>query len=261
MWWEEAFRATIEVLLLPPSANFIILCLALFTFKRRPKTAGLLAGLSLLVLYILSLPVIASKLALSQQQGEVLSPALFKQITAKKAPNTAIVVISSGKIRRAPEYGEIDTVNPESLSRLMFAAEIVNKTDLPILLAGGGYPKDATPDSVLMNNVMLKYFSVAPRWIETQSQNLSELTQNTAKLLLNNNINQIVLITGPWKMPRTLQAFQKTKLKVITAPTGHFVTEDSIKTSDYFIPSASALQQSTQLLTEKLGLASLSDQF
>lgn len=253
MSWDILVSYTFKAILLPPGINLVILIVALALFKRFQRSALAAIGIALFSLLIFSLPVVSNSLIAKLESSPPINSQQIKRFAAETEVKRAIVILSGGRVRSAPEYGQIDTVNAATLQRLQYAAWLQKRTGLPVLLSGGSVFNEATAEAVLMNQVMMANFAIAPRWIESQSKNTAENALFSAQILHSNDIEEILLITHSWHMPRAKRMFEKNKVKVIAAPTG-FEYKPSITNRwvDY-LPNSKALEQSSRALHEIVG--------
>jgi uncharacterized SAM-binding protein YcdF (DUF218 family) len=239
------------ILLLPPGINFLLLVVAVVLLKlSKVKLAKTTAIISITSLLVLSLPIVSKALHQSLQTIPSLSQEKVKQIARTERSDIAIVILSGGRINLAEEFGSIDTVSALTLQRIHYATWLQRKTDLPILVSGGSVFGEATAEAVLMNQVMVSAFNIAPRWIETKSKNTAENAQYSSEILLNSGIKEILLVTHASHMQRAIKAFSNYSLKVTPAPT--VFQSPTSKWTDY-LPTAKALFESQQALHEKLG--------
>jgi uncharacterized SAM-binding protein YcdF (DUF218 family) len=239
------------ILLLPPGINFLLLAAAYLLLKLNKKMlAKTTAVLSIASLYILSLPIVSKTFHQNLQTIPSLSQEQVMQIARNERSDIAIVVLSGGRSSLAEEFGGIDTVSALTLERIHYANWLHKKTRLPILVSGGSVFGEATAEAVLMNQVMVSAFNIAPRWIETKSKNTAENAQYSSEILLNSGIKEILLVTHASHMQRAIEAFSNYSLKVTPAPT--VFQAPTSKWTDY-LPTAKALFKSQQALHEKLG--------
>ncbi len=250
MDFEIITNRLIEIILFPPGLNLVLAIAGYLQLKRNKKIALSLFVISLFSLYLLALPSVSDALNHSLQTEQALTQSQVKTYTSQARQNLAIVVLSGGRINLAPEYGDIDTVSAATLQRIQYAAWLHRKTNLPILLSGGSIFGEATAEAVLMNQTMLSAFNIAPKWIEFESKNTAQKALFSAKILQQNKISEILLVTHANHMQRARLEFEKTGLTVIPAPTAFNFSRTSWY--DYF-PNAGALHASQQALHEKIG--------
>ncbi len=253
MSWEVIVSYIAKALLFPPGINLLCLIIGLIFLKSSPKVAFTLILLSTISLFILSLPKVANELIKNIEPATAVTSQFLKQFDNQEIQDTAIVVLSGGRLPKAPEYGAIDTVNSTTLQRLKYASWLAKRTDLPILLSGGSVLNEATAEAVLMNQDIMAYYATPPKWIEAKSKNTAQNALYSAEILKQYDIKQILLVTSAWHMQRATQAFEQHDLLVIQAPTaflGH--TNDELGWLQY-LPSAKALNQSNLVLNEIVG--------
>lgn len=103
-----------------------------------------------------------------------------------------------------------------------------------------------------MAEVLETELGIKVKWKETQSKTTQENAKFSAKILSENKINAIYLVTNDWHSPRAINIFEKEGLKVIPAPTGFYHHENW--TPLHFFPSGEGLNKVRQILHELGGL-------
>ncbi|MBZ0092827.1 MAG: YdcF family protein [Burkholderiales bacterium] len=234
----------IGAFLLPPFNLLLLGLCGWLLLSRRPRLGKTLIGLSGLLLYALSTPLVANSLLHSLESGETPPP-----IRAEEAQ--AIVVLGAGRSLNAPEYGG-ETTSAYSLQRLRYGALLQRKTGLPLLLSGGKPDGGIEPEAALMSKALVDEWHVPVRWIETASTDTWENAFFSRGLLQRAGIQRIYLVTHAWHMPRARQAFQAAGFDVVAAPTG-FTAGARIRPLD-FLPNANSLQKSAIFMHETIGL-------
>jgi uncharacterized SAM-binding protein YcdF (DUF218 family) len=215
----------------------------------RNRIAGFaIVGSAFLLLYALSTPVVSDQLL---AMTELTHGALSERRVEREKPG-AIVVLSAGRYRSAPEYGG-DTVDGVSLERLRYAAHVARKTDLPVLVSGGRHRDDETPLAHLMKKVLEEDFGVAVRWVEERSRNTFENALFSAEVLKNENIGSAILVTHAFHMRRASEAFEQAGIRIVPAATVFASTDFAFEMRD-LVPQASSLLRSAYALHELVGL-------
>ena len=241
---------TLEIILFPPAINFIILAvgftLLLSTWR---KTAVTLIAFSFSTFYLISTPWVAYTLMNTLQQPH---PALTKNdLQHNKA--AAIVILGGGRKSSAPEYSGADTVSKFTLERVRYGAYLHRLTRLPVLVTGGAPLSETTSEAQLMKATLENDFHIPVQWVEDKSHTTRENATFSQALLSKANIQHIYLVTHAWHMPRSVDVFEKTGLKVIPAPTA-FATPSPLEKGGYaWIPTARALDISNLALHEMVG--------
>jgi uncharacterized SAM-binding protein YcdF (DUF218 family) len=102
-----------------------------------------------------------------------------------------------------------------------------------------------------MQDALVHDFQVPVRWLEPASRNTYENARFSAKLLHDQGIHTVYLVTHAWHMPRSQAAFAAFGITTIPAPT-HFVTLRHLDFDD-LLPHAHALTTSYDALYEWIG--------
>jgi len=239
----------LEMLCFPPGLNIGIALLSLILWRRwRRAAVGLLIGDAAL-LYLLSLPLIATALMSSLQPYPALQPKDLDHAQAQ-----AIVVLGAGRYRDAPEYGG-DTVSQFELVRLRYAVHLYRLSHLPLVLVGGmnAAEQGRMAESLLMKEAAIEDFGVPVMLTEEHSRTTAENAANVAPLLRKHGIHHILLVTHAWHMPRAMWAFQHSGIQAIPAPTG-FITNDDDHRDYPWLPNARALYEVRLAFHEFVGI-------
>ncbi len=202
----------------------------------------------LVAFYLFSTPLISRHL-IAQVETH---PALDKNEIGKHGAG-AIVILSSDREKDAKEYGG-DTVGKNTLLRCRYGAFLARKTGLPILVSGGFVlEKDGASLAQVMADLLRDDFQVEEVWLEDRSTTTRENALYSTKILTEKNIDTAYLVTQAGHMPRSVDAFEKTGLKVIPAPTAFVSREgDALQFRD-LLPSAGAMNASRLALHEIVG--------
>lgn len=210
---------TLAALILPPAGPvllalfFLILCMKATRPGWRAFT-GVVAALSVLSLFVLSIPLVATALTAPLNRYPVISDDALKQAQA-------IVILGGGTYYNAPEYGR-DTVSGITLQRLRYGARLAKKANLPLLVTGGTVYR-GRPEGESMREALQEDFGVAPRWVEAQSRNTAENASASAAMLKRDAVSKIVLVSHSVHLARAVPLFERQGLTVVPAPMG-FIT-------------------------------------
>lgn len=234
---------TLAAFLLPPLSLFLLGIAGWFLLRRKYTTLGkFIISLAACLLWLLSTPLVSFQLV---NWLEMLIP------TDSHCKPQAIVVLGGGTYFNAPEYGG-DTVADLGLVRLRLAAHLHRQTHLPILVTGGHPDGGTHSEAQLMQSVLEEDFGVPVKWVEGESANTRENALFSRKLLQQDGVDSVYLVTQAWHMPRALEIFRSTGFCLIPAATGH-LTRNRI-TALSFLPDARALAASYIGLHEVIGI-------
>jgi uncharacterized SAM-binding protein YcdF (DUF218 family) len=239
----------LKSLILPPG-GLIMLGLLSLLFSRR-LFGKLLLTLTLALFYLLSTPFIATNLIAGLERHIFVTP---KEILSSKAE--AIVVLCGGRYEDALEYGG-DSIKELSLERVRYAAWLHKRTNLPIIVSGGGMDRQQTSEAKLASQVLTEEFGSKVLATEDKSVNTWENALFTSKLLKTLGIKKVALVTHAWHMPRAMKVFSLNGVDTIAAPTiftsGKITVTRSL-TKDW-LPGSRALRNSYYALHEYIGMA------
>lgn len=240
----------ITALILPPGVFFVLLAAGLF-WGRKHRWARWLAGVSLAAFVLLTLKVVAFSLV---APFEARWPPLDPQAAGGLAPAQAmIVVLGGGRTLGALEYPERETLSAASLRRTVFAAQLAERTGLPLAVTGGRPSGGKLGEAELMQALLEKGFRQRVALVEAGSFDTRQNALYVAKDLAERNIGTVVLVTDALHMPRAAKALEAAGLKVVAAPV-YFRASAPLNVTD-FLPSTDALELSRYALHEWVGAA------
>ncbi len=238
---------SIVAFVLPPGGNLLLAFAGLLLLFRHRLAGVTVILVSMLSLYGFSMPIVAN----SMSKGlEEVSPYPLRASGAETM--RAIIVLGGGRNAFAPEYGG-ETVSRESLERLRYAARLHRKTGLPVLVTGGNPFGDAIDEAALMKRALEEDFGVPVKWVENKAKNTEENAQLSAKILKAEGIHRGYVVSHAAHLGRAVDAFKRTGMVVIPAPTGFQKSAAVPKGILSIFPSASALKESAGVLYERLG--------
>ncbi|WP_426134577.1 YdcF family protein [Pseudomonas sp. PWP3-1b2] len=242
------FRYFIKQLLLPPGIFLLLLALAWWLRKSRPRVAGLCFAAGLGGMWLISLPVAVQWGAYALET----EPPLAREEWATLAQRAdAIVVLGSGRERGDPAWGT-DQPTGVGLERQRYAARLAKASGLPVLTSGGLHYGTPPSEAQLMAVSMLDDFGVTVRWKEERSRTTWENAQMSAEMLLPQGIKRVVVVTQAWHMPRAVWSFEQAGFTVVPAPVG-FLGVDNGRPLGGWMPEFVSVWRSGQLINEAVG--------
>lgn len=200
-------------LVLPPAGLLILGCISWFglggRFDAWAKTG---VAVSLVGLYVLSTPVVGLWLLhrLETQYRQVAPAELAAALGGR--PHVAIVVLDAGRASNGTETEDDDAPGRQTLERLAVGARVHRATKLPILVSGNGA-------GALMADCLRNDFNVPVRWVEPDSHDTAANAQLSAALLKADGVRHVILVTHAWHLPRAVESFRRTGLRVTPVPT------------------------------------------
>jgi uncharacterized SAM-binding protein YcdF (DUF218 family) len=185
--------------------------------------------------------------------------AALKKAAAGGKPGVVVLILGGGREALAPEYG-VASLSEPSLERLRYGVWVSRETGAPMMFSGGlghaAEPGNAEAD--VAAEIAQREFLRPMRWVETKSRDTRENAQYSAVLLRDLNVQQVVLVTHGWHMPRALRAFKeaaahdKAQWEVVPAPMG--LGQSVERPALRWIPSSEGMQLVRAVLRETFAL-------
>ena len=251
----EAWKPVLTALVMPPVPLLILVLAGARLMFRRRLLAWLLVLLGVVGIWMSC--TTALSLGLTHWLVRPPIPLLDSQVAdLKRAPRTAIVVLGGGRRLLAPEYG-LSTLHERSIERLRFGLWLGRETSLPVAFSGGvGHGAPAgTSEAEIAARIAEREFGRPLRWTETESRDTRENALRTVGLLNAQGIDQIVLVTHGYHMPRALRNFQRAaegrKITIVPASMG-MPPSRRLGVSDW-LPSVEGFEGTRLALHEWLG--------
>ena len=204
-------KAVLKTLILPPTGLLLLSLIGLCVWRRFPRGGRLLAWSGVLLLWVLSMPVVATFLVRSLDTTPPLD--IVRAQDAK-----ALIILGGGTRRNAAEYGG-DTLATLTLERVRYGAWVARATHLPILVTGG-IVFGGDSEAKLMREVLEREYGLQVRWTEDRSRNTHENALRTAEILRAAGIGRVVLVAHSFDIPRARAEFAAAGIEIIPAPTG-----------------------------------------
>ncbi len=242
-------ESALKFMVLPPASLLLLYLAGVLAgrFWRRPRLGACLRHGAVGLLFLLSTGVGSWLLARPLESLEV--PMAIVPTNAQ-----AIVVLTAGRVKRNPEYGNLAMPDFIALERMTYAAMLARQSGLPLLTSGGSL--SGRPDDIPLASSMQRVFSASygmpVRWIEAMSLTTAENASMSAPILKNNGIRRIILVTDAMHMHRARLQFERTGLIVTPAPT--FFTASGTFSLVNLLPTAENLRRSYYAVYEWLAL-------
>jgi len=243
----------LTALILPPMSLIALILLGswfMSSKKHRNKSRSLVV-LSALVLALASTSQVAVWL-----NDHLLPQSPFLDANAIRHFQPGAIVILGGGVE-APSADGLSQLNPTTLDRLRYGVELHRKTALPMLFSGGsgwGAKEDQSTQSEaqVTKRVAKEVFAVEVKWLEGQSRDTEENAIQSFRILNQEGIRKILLVTNAWHMARSLEQFKAAGFDVMPAPMGPISINSEASLG--WIPSAEGLKNTSTVLREALAI-------
>jgi uncharacterized SAM-binding protein YcdF (DUF218 family) len=229
----ETLKKLIEYAISPPGIIIISFLIIFFIAKRKfVAYFSLICGI---LLYLLSISPVATFLVRPLE----LSYKVPHHIKAD-----AIVVLGAGAYNA-------NTLDGDSLNRLVTGFILYKKLNLPIIFSGGYATSTVSTANIAKNLLEKMGVKKDDIYIDNKSFDTNQNAQYTKLICQKYGFKTIVLVTSAYHMKRAAMLFKTAGLKIIPYPTDF---KESYKYNFYsFLPSLGNLMISTESLREYLG--------
>jgi uncharacterized SAM-binding protein YcdF (DUF218 family) len=203
-------KGILLALLLPP-ANLPMFAVAGLVVRRWHRRIGdRLTAVSCGLLLVLSIPAFGGTLLVALEQ--------HLPSDADKAGKPGAIVILSATMAHYggddPGYGP----GQLTLERERAGSALFRRVQLPVLVTGGVLQAGGPPIAAVMEQSLRDDFRTPVRWVEPHSRDTWENAEYSARILRENGITTVYLVTHAWHMRRALIAFHHFGINVIPAP-------------------------------------------
>lgn len=229
---------------------FLLACALIVGFLRLRRLRNLLVGLALVWSLAWSLP------ATSIWAGGMLENTYPYQAAAE-LPEADVIVVLGGQTANGRPNWFLPEVASHKPSRTARAAEIYLAGRAPYVLPSGGAAEGPVSEAEGMAQ-MLRQQGV-PRealLLETASRNTYENAHLTTRVLHQNNLKKVLLVTSALHMPRSVATFDKQGVTVIPAAAAPQITQPAGSGALWpWMPNLRAFEASRSIIKEYIGLA------
>jgi uncharacterized SAM-binding protein YcdF (DUF218 family) len=239
-------KALVAALVLPLVTAAVLLLFALaLRLSRFRRLAAAAAALALAVAYGGSIPLVGQALLRPLEQR-------YPPLTTAPAADTVVVLGSSYSPQ--PGISVAAGLDNAGLVRILSGIDWA-KTLGSRLVVSGGAPRDGAP-SAQGYAALATDLGIPPERIVMLDEPLDTGDEALAVAALLES-RPFVLVTSAYHMPRAVELMERAGARPIPAPTDQQVAVDQSLQWSYFVPQASALQNSEEALHEYVGLLAI----
>lgn len=234
----------------------LMLVIALFSFWKRPRLAAIAIFLALLAILLPSNTWVANGLVRSLE-GQYLPTTI---------PTADAIVVLGGAVR--PQTAPRPWIDvTEAGDRPIYGAQLYLQGKAPLLILsggriawqGGGSPSESADMAKLVEalgvptNVILQ---------DPTSLTTRENAVNVKKIMQEQGVQKILLVTSAIHMPRSMAIFRKLGIEAIATPTDFLVSNQELEEPQgtpqaiilNLLPDSGNLERFTRALKEYFGL-------
>lgn len=188
----------------------------------------------------------------------------YQHLPPKNLPDALAIVVLGGGLYQASYPRQFPEV-AEAGDRPIYGAQLYGEGKAPYIIATGGRipwmgkveTSEATDMALLLQRLGVPAEAIIE---EGKSLNTRENAVFTKEILDRRNINEIILVTSGYHMPRAKKVFEKLGIAVIPAPTDFLSSPMGSNNFNLanvllkLIPDAKSMALTTMALKEYLGL-------
>ncbi|MBP1763044.1 MAG: hypothetical protein H6Q65_102 [Firmicutes bacterium] len=235
---------------LPPGCFVVgLLWLSRRLRRRGSSGAGAVCCLALL-LYALSTGWVSGWL-IGSLEDRYTVPADF-------AGRDVIVLLGGGSTHGTPDLDGSGQLGGSSANRMLMAARLSLKYNLPVLYTGGelyeGFGDEA---SIVKRNLLDLGVPEEHILLESKSLNTQQSAVLCKPILAENGFERPVIVTSAYHMERSMQIFQSVGIAAIACPADFKTNADRQFSWHRLLPSAGSLLNSATAFREYLGILAL----
>jgi uncharacterized SAM-binding protein YcdF (DUF218 family) len=258
----ESWKPVLAALLLPPVPLLVLVLFGARLILWQRFLGWMLVLLSTVLLWLGACTGVGEWMGRAfMSQPPPLSAdrmAALKKAAAGGKPGVVVLILGGGRQAFAPEYGVASLSDP-SLERLRYGVWVSRETGAPMMFSGGlGHSSEpGTTEADVASEIAQREFLRPMRWVEPKSRDTRENAQYSTALLRELDVQQVVLVTHGWHMPRAVRAFkeaatrEKAQWEIVPAPMG--LGRSVERTALRWIPSSEGMQLVRAVLREKFG--------
>ncbi|MBR2214258.1 MAG: YdcF family protein [Selenomonadaceae bacterium] len=231
--------------LLPPGTFILLLLFLVWRLwkKNERRIAAALAGVTF-VLYLFCTSLLA----------EALMSRLENAYPVPDNPQGDVIIMLGGGA--LPDTHDVDgagTLCASPANRLLTAARLQRKLNIPVLLSGGKVYDDSGEEAKIAARV-LEGLGVPPEMIlvETRSINTNQNARFSAEILSEQGLTRPILVTSAFHMKRSVLNFTEYGVKVLPYPADYLTNPEHTFHYNKLKPSADALRDNVTVLQEAL---------
>ena len=240
-------KKCITAFLLPPGA-FIPLLLAMAWWSRRQRRNGsaLVLLLTAVALWGSSLNPVSNSLMAGLEQG----------LTLPEHPQgDVIILLGGGTYDRVPDLSGRGAPSETALTRLVTAARLQKRLELPVIVSGGGVYEGRTAEAVISRRFLIDLGVPADKILtEINSRDTTENARFTRHIMELRGFRRPLLITSAFHMRRALAAFRAAGIEVMPVPAGFTADCGGPAAWNDWLPDANAMRSVSGALKEHIGM-------
>jgi uncharacterized SAM-binding protein YcdF (DUF218 family) len=216
-----------------PLSLAVMMLLAAWVFVRKPVWRTRLIAGAFLLLWLGGSDVVSTLLMQSLE---------WRYLPPVEQPDVDAIVVLGGGTDTADYPRSMVEINGSG-DRVLYAAKLYQEGKAPVIFVSGGRIEwareiSSTPAGEMLELLQLMGVPAEDVVLQPESRNTYEDALYTSRLLREQGVEQILLVTSAFHMPRSVALFENQGIEVIAAPVDFKVTQ--IDRETLFRPSLEA---------------------
>ena len=243
-----ALKKIAGALVLPPGIFILLIGAAglmlLYSRRWRIGIINLIVGLAL---WSLSIAPMANWL-MRGLESEFSFPA--------NPSGDVIILLGGGVINGVPDINGEAAPTYSSMKRIVAAAKLYQRLELPIIVTGGRvYADNDVAEATVARRFLGELGVPADRIIEEdRARDTAQNARLTAVICRQHDFSRPIIITAAYHLKRARLAYEAAGMKVTVFPAYFLGSKNAAYTPRHLLPSTGALHTSVQALHEYLGI-------
>lgn len=232
--------------LLPPGIFILVFLICFYRLhKQKNKFANTFLVITLLF-YIFTTPILSNSIIGSLES---------KYTLPKDIKGDVIVMLGGGATLDTPNIDGNGHLSGYAANRLITAAELYKKLDIPIIISGGQVFENTGKEANIAKNILINMGIPKDKiFVEVKSLNTTQNAKFTKTILDNNNFKNPILVTSAFHMERSVIQFRKYGISVLPFPTDYQTNIKPKFTFNDLIPSGDSIQKISIAVKEYIGI-------
>jgi uncharacterized SAM-binding protein YcdF (DUF218 family) len=235
----------IAAFLLPPGILIVLMLLLNFWLYKKKVSGAKVLSLLIAIFYLLTTSFVSDGLVRSLES---------RYTTLPEVSGDVIILLGGGALMDTPD---IDGTG-SAANRLLTAARLQKKLNIPIIASGGKVFADTGTEAVIAKRILLGLGIPENKiLIEDKSLNTTQNALFTREIVEKQHFAKPILVTSAFHMPRAVKNFHKAGLEVTAFPADYKANRISAVTVFKFLPNSGAFNDTCTALWEYAGMLAL----
>ena len=169
-----------------------------------------------------------------------------------------IILLGGGSTQDTPDIDGSGQLGGSSANRMLMAARLSLKYDLPILYTGGQlYEGSGDEAGIVKRNLLDLGIPEGHILLERKSLNTQQSAVLCKPILADRGFTRPIIVTSAYHMERSLQIFQSVGVEAVPCPTDYKTNVNRQFAWHKLLPSAGSLSSSAAAIREYMGILAL----